>query len=81
MTAVLQEFAGIAVGAITTIAQGIATGVTSMATGLLLETDATTGAVSLSAFGGIIAIFAGFSLGLGVCRLVYMFIVSIGGKR
>lgn len=79
MAAVLQEFVGILVGAITQLAQGIASGVAAMASDLFLEvTDGTV--TGLSVFGGILAIFAGLSLAVGITTKVYIWITSLGSK-
>lgn len=78
MISVLNEFIGILVGGIVDLASGIATGVTAMATDLFLVTDATTGAMSLSAFGGLVAIFAGLALATAITTRVYTWIVSLG---
>ena len=81
MSTVLSEFVSILVGAIESLGTGIATGVANMAQALFLETDATTHAVTgLSVFGGIIAIFAGLALAVGITTKVYMWIVSLGAK-
>ena len=79
MVNALQEFVNILVGAISDLGTGIATGVSTMAQELFLETDATTHAVSgLSVFGGIVAIFAGLALAVGITSRVYYWIVSLG---
>lgn len=79
MLAVLQEFVGILVGAIVEMSQGLATGIIAMAEGLFLKTDATTGAVTgLSVFGGIIAIFAGVALCVGITTRVFLWVTSLG---
>lgn len=79
MAAVLTEFMGLLVGGITTLAEGIATGVSTMASALFLETDATTHAVTgLSAFGGIVGIFAGIALAVGITSRVYIWVTSLG---
>ena len=79
MAAALQEFVQILVGGISDLATGIAQGVSSMAQELFLETDATTHAVTgLSVFGGIVAIFAGLALAVGITSKVYTWITSLG---
>lgn len=81
MSTVLSEFVTILVGAIESLGTGIATGVSSMAEALFLKTNASTHAVEgLSVFGGIIAIFAGLALAVGITTKVYMWIVSLGAK-
>ena len=79
MTAALTEFIGLLVGGITALATGIAEGVATMASKLFLETDATTHAVTgLSVFGGIVGIFAGISLAVGITTRVYVWVTSLG---
>lgn len=79
MASVLQEFIEILVGGITQLAQGIASGVVAMAKALFLEVDATTGAATgLSVFGGIVAIFAGLALAVGITTRVYTWVTSLG---
>ena len=79
MTSALTEFIGLLVGGITSLATGIAQGVASMASELLLTTDPTTHAVTgLSVFGGIIGIFAGISLAVGITTKVYIWVTSLG---
>lgn len=77
MLEVLQEFVSILVGGITQLATGIASGVSTMAQELFLET--TEGAVSgLSVFGGIVAIFAGLALAVGITTRVFTWVTSLG---
>jgi len=77
MAAALQEFVQILVGGISNLGTGIAQGVSSMAQELFLET--TEGAVTgLSVFGGIVAIFAGLALAVGITSKVYTWITSLG---
>lgn len=50
-----------------------------MVKALFLEVDSTTHAVTgLSVFGGVLAIFAGISLCVGITTRVYMWISSLG---
>lgn len=77
MTAALTEFIGLLVGGITSLATGIAQGVASMASELFLTT--TNGTVTgLSVFGGIVGIFAGISLAVGITTKVYTWVTSLG---
>ena len=79
MANALSQFVDILVGGIVDLAEGIATGVSTMAQALFLEVDATTHAVSgLSTFGGIVAIFAGLALAVGITTRVYLWITSLG---
>lgn len=78
MTAVLQEIISILVGGITQMASGIGSGLTALVSNIFLETDATSGTQSLSVFGGIIVVFAGIALAVGLCRWVVNFLTSLG---
>ena len=79
MANVLSEFMQLLVGGISDLATGIASGVAGMAKALFLEVDGTTGAVTgLSTFGGIVAIFAGVALAVGITTRVYTWITSLG---
>ena len=79
MQNVLSEFVQLLVSGITDLAEGIASGVATMAEALFLKTNASTGAVEgLSVFGGIVAIFAGLALAVGITTKVYTWITSLG---
>ena len=79
MTTVLEEFIGILVSGIVSMAEGIASGVVAMASNLFLKTNATSGAVEgLSVFGGIVAIFAGLALAVSITTKVYTWVTSLG---
>lgn len=79
MTTVLTQFVEILVGGIQQLASGIASGVTAMAKALFLEVNAETQAVTgLSIFGGIVAIFAGIALAVGITSKVYLWVTSLG---
>lgn len=73
---VLKEFVTILVAGIKDLASGIAGGVVDMAKALFLDTTAET--MKLSVFGGIIAIFAGIALAIGITTKVYMWVTSLG---
>ena len=79
MATALTEFVELLVGAISELASGIASGVAEMASALFLKTNATTGAVEgLSVFGGIIGIFAGVALAIGITTKVFLWVTSLG---
>lgn len=74
--AVLKEFVTILVAGIKDLATGIASGVVDMAKALFLE--GTGESLKLSVFGGIIAIFAGIALAIGITTKVYLWVTSLG---
>lgn len=78
MANVLQEFVNILVSGIVDLAQGIATGVVTMAKALFLEVDGQGAVTGLSVFGGIVAIFAGLALATAITTRVYTWITSLG---
>lgn len=77
MEGVLAEMIAILVGGITGIAEGIGTGLSSLVTSIFLQTGAD-GAISLSAFGGVICIFGGIALAMGLSRMVVQWVQSLG---
>ena len=78
MTAVLTEFVNILVGGIVDLAKGIANGVAEMASALFLKTSEQGAVTGLSTFGGIVAIFAGLALAVGITTKVYLWVTSLG---
>ena len=79
MSNVLSEIIGLLTDGITGIAEGIGGGLTSLVQEIFLVTGAD-GAQSLSVFGGVIVIFAGVSLAIGLSRLVVGWVTSLGGS-
>ena len=81
MLAVLQEFVQLLVGAIVDMATGLASGIVTMVEKLFLQTNATTGAVEgLSIFGGVVGIFAGIALCVGITTRIFLWISSLGNN-
>ena len=82
MTTILQEIVSILVGGLQSMASGIATGLNTMATSLFV-TGAGTQAdpYQLSVFGGIVAVFAGIALAVGLTTLVTKWIMSLGARN
>lgn len=86
MQAALQEFVQIITGGITELASKIGAGLSAMAQSAFLTgtTDATTGVFTptgLSTFGGVLAIFAGISLAVGLTTLVVKWVMSLGARN
>lgn len=77
MVEVLGDFVEILVGGITDLGTGIASGVANMAEKLFITTS-TGGAMGLSVFGGLIAIFAGIALAVAITTRVYIWVTSLG---
>lgn len=74
---VMSDFIGVLISGISQLAGGLANGIVAMASALFLST--TDGQVTgLSLFGGIIAIFAGLALAVGITTKVYNWVTSLG---
>lgn len=77
MTAILNQIIQILIAGITGIAQGIGSGLTTLAQSIFLGSEAG----SLSVFGGLVVVFAGISLAIGLCRWVVDWIASLGSRN
>lgn len=78
MSAVLQEIITLLVSGIQQMATGIGGGLSALAESIFLTQDATTHAYSLSTFGGLIVVFAGIALAIGLSRFVVNWVTSLG---
>lgn len=78
MATVLTEFINILVGGVTQMATGLAGGIVAMVKALFLEVSEQGAVTGLSIFGGVIAIFAGISLAVGITTRVYLWVTSLG---
>lgn len=82
MGSVLTEIVGILVGGITGVASGIGEGLSTLATSIFLEPAATEGgAPALSVFGGLVVVFAGIGLAIGLSRWVVNWVTSLGASN
>lgn len=79
MQGVLSEIIQILVSGITQLATGIGSGLKSLVEAIFLDTSGNT--TSLSTFGGIVIVFAGIALAIGLCRWVMNFVTSLGAKN
>lgn len=81
MTAIetLNEIISVLVGAITELGKGIGTGISSVVTSMMYTTNGST--TTLSAWFVCVLVFAGISLAVGLTRLVYNFVTSMGGSH
>lgn len=77
MTAILGQIIEILIAGITGIASGIGSGLTTLAQSIFLSAEAG----SLSVFGGLVVVFAGISLAIGLCRWVVDWITSLGSRN
>ena len=79
MQAILTEIVTLLTGGITGVASGIGNGVSSLVTNIFISGTGENQA--LSVFGGVIVVFAGVSLAIGLCRWVMNFLTSLGAKK
>lgn len=77
MTAILNQIIEILIAGITGIAGGIGSGLTTLAQSIFLGAESGT----LSVFGGLVVVFAGISLAIGLCRWVVNWITSLGARN
>lgn len=75
-TAILSEIITILVGGITGIAEGVGTGLSTLATAIFLTGEGESQA--LSVFGVLVVVFAGVALAIGLCRFVVNWLTSFG---
>jgi len=80
MSSILTEIVQLLTGGITGVASGIGQGVSNLVSDIFITTGAND-AKSLSVFGGIVVVFAGVSLAIGLCRWVMNFLTSLGAKK
>lgn len=76
MTGLLQEIISILVGGINGIATGIGEGLQKLVTSIFI--DSTGDTTKLSVYGGIIVVFAGIALAVGLSRFVVYWLSSLG---
>lgn len=79
MQSILTEIISLLVGGITGVANGVGAGVSTLVEKIFLTTSE--GTQTLSVFGGVIAIFGGIALAIGLCRWVMNFLTSLGAKK
>ena len=79
MQAILTEIVTLLTGGITGVASGIGQGVSTLVSDIFIDSTGATQA--LSVFGGVIVVFAGVSLAIGLCRWVMNFLTSLGAKK
>ena len=79
MQAILTEIITLLFGGITGVATALGQGVSSLVSNIFVDSSGTT--QTLTVFGGIIAVFAGISLAIGLSRWVMNFLTSLGAKK
>lgn len=76
MSSVLQEIVSLLVSGISQLATGIGSGLKSLVEAIFLDTTGNT--PTLTTFGGIIVVFAGVALAIGLSRWVVNWLTSFG---
>lgn len=80
MSAVLSEIISLLTDGIVEYAGAFGTGLGSAAESIFLTTGEG-GAVGLSTFGGLIVVFAALSLAIGVTKLIFNWVTSLGASN
>lgn len=78
MTAVLNEIIELLVGGVTSIAAGIGGGLSALVQEIFLKVSDTGEVQGLSIFGGVIIVFAGVGLAIGLSRMIVSWVTSLG---
>lgn len=78
MSAILQEIITLLVSGITQLATGVGSGLQALVTAIFIDSTGET--QQLTVFGGLIVVFAGISLAIGLSRWVMNFVTSLGGN-
>lgn len=79
MTALLTEIIDILVGGITGIASGIGSGLSDLVKAIFVNGTGTEGdPYALTVFGGLVIVFAGISLAIGLSRFIVNWVTSFG---
>lgn len=81
MVAILEEIVQLLVGGITAISEGIGTGLSTLVTDVFLLSDESGKISGLSTFGGVVAIFGGISLAVGLSTFVVKWVASLGARK
>ncbi len=80
MAQLLNQIVELLVGGITGMATGLGKGINQYVTDLFIVT-AEGGAMFLSSFGGMVAIFGGIALAVGITRRIFNWLISLGGRH
>lgn len=79
MPALLSQIISILVGGIVQLAEGIGAGLTALVENIFVNgTGTESDPYTLTAFGGLIVVFAGIALAIGLSRFVMNFVTSLG---
>lgn len=79
MTSLLNEIIEILVGGISSIGSGIGSGLQALVTDIFVTGSGTTDSpYKLSVYGGVIVVFSGIALAVGLSRFIVSWISSLG---
>ena len=81
MSEILTQIISLLVGGITGLATGIGTGLSNLVKSIFLETSEAGAVTGLSTFGGLIVVFAGVSLAIGLSRWDTNWVTSLGANN
>lgn len=79
MTEVLNEIITLLTGGISGMASGIGSGLGNLVESIFLKVGSDGAVEGLSVFGGVIVIFAGVGLAVGLSKLVVHWVSGLGG--
>lgn len=78
MEVILTEIIDLLIGGITGIAGGIGSGLSELVSNIFLKVGETGAVEGMSVFGGLIVVFAGVALAIGLSRWVVNWVTSLG---
>lgn len=81
MSAILTEIMALLVSGITGLASGIGAGLTELVQAIFLKMGENGTVEGLSIFGGLIVVFAGISLAVGLSKWVVNWVTSLGASH
>ena len=79
MSAILTEIIQLLTGGLTQMATGLGSGLQSFVTSIFVDNTGST--PQLTTFGGIIVIFGGVALAIGLSRWVMNYLTSLGASN
>lgn len=79
MSAILTEIISLLIGGITGIATGIGEGLSNLVQSIFVNVSES-GEMSLTTFGGLIVVFAGVSLAIGLSKFIVNWVTSLGNN-
>ena len=81
MDSVLNEIVGGLTSGVSKMGEGIGSGLSSLVQNMFLKVNESGAIEGLSTFGIVLVVFAGVSLAIGLSRLVYRFVSSLGARK